>query len=292
MAQAAQHLQECRTRHGTAGIPIVLAAAGLTQRNVDLRRRVPVETWKSVLSQRNHFQRATVDFQPGQRAFTPGFADDQQYRYYFSIARSGTLTEPVAWRCVYDAFTEGRLFDAYYDDTPRPAGINRFDLYPFGFVNGKPEHLRSERKGPFKGPVPVGSRMGPQNMICCGWALQALTAHPEVWDKALSESGAEKLGLLNADKRPISREQVAKWLERELGGGLRTWEAVFEEYGYVPTGIGCQTVLADTKWDAFPDAGGYAHLISAAAQWILHSQGKRDWEVHDIPRLVPDNQPQ
>lgn len=278
VAEAARNLQECRTRHGSAGIPIVLAAAGLSSRDADLLRRVPEETWKSVLAQRNHFQRATIDFTRDQRAFTPGFADDQQYRYYSSIARSGTLTEPVAWRCIYDAFTEGRMFDAYYDDAPRPQGTNRFDLYPFGFVNGKPEHLRSERKGPFKGPVPIGSRMGPQNMICCGWALQALKAHPGAWDKALAESSAARLGLLGPNQQPVSREHVERWLTRELGGGLRTWEAIFDEYGYIPTGIGCQTALPATKWDAFSDTGGYAHLISAAAQWIIHLNGQRDWE--------------
>lgn len=290
VAQAARQLQECRTRHGSAGIPIVLAAAGLTQRDAELLRRVPEESWKSVFLQRNHFQRATIDYQPDQRAFTPGFADDQQYRYYFSIARSGTLTEPVAWRCVYDAYTEGRMLDAYYDDAPRPAGINRFDLYPFAFVNGKPEHLRSERKGPSKRPVPVGSRMGPQNMICCGWALQALKTYPGAWDQALAEAGAKRLGLQQSDGKPVTREQVARWLERELGGGLRTWEAVFDEYGYVPTGIGCQTVFGETTWDAFSDTGGYAHLISAAAQWILHLDGKQDWEAHHIPRLSLDRQ--
>lgn len=30
--------------------------------------------------------------------------------------------------------------------------------------------------------------------------------------------------------------------------------------------------------------GGYAHLLSAAAQWLIHLEGKRDWEVHGLPR--------
>jgi hypothetical protein len=31
-------------------------------------------------------------------------------------------------------------------------------------------------------------------------------------------------------------------------------------------------------WDKFSDNGGYAHLISAAAQWIMYREGKCDWE--------------
>ena len=81
----------------------------------------------------------------------------------------------------------------------------------------------------------------------------------------------------------MNRDEVAAWLKRELGGGLRTWEAVFDEYGYIPTGIGCQTTLPDTRWDAMSDTGGYAHLISAASQWLNYLQGKRDWELHAIP---------
>ncbi len=30
--------------------------------------------------------------------------------------------------------------------------------------------------------------------------------------------------------------------------------------------------------------GGYAHPLSAASQWLLHLEGKRDWEVHGLPR--------
>ena len=35
-------------------------------------------------------------------------------------------------------------------------------------------------------------------------------------------------------------------LDRELAGGLRTWEAVFHETGFIPTGIG-----AHGLWDAW-----------------------------------------
>jgi hypothetical protein len=278
-ARAARHLQDCRTRHGNGNIPAVAAAAGLTNDDESLLRKVPEDTWAKVFAAENGYRRMIVNFEPGRKYITPGFADDQQYRYYASLARQGTLNEPVAWRTAYDAFTEGRIFDAYYDDAPRPPGINRFDLYPVNVINGKPEHVRSQRLGPFKAPVPVGSRMGPQNMVCCGWALQALAAYPNAWDKVLAEAGAEKLGLHDKAGNPIDRDTVVAWLRRELGGGLRTWEAVFDEYGYIPTGIGSNTVLPGIKRDAFSDSGGYAHLLSAAAQWVNYLEGRRDWEL-------------
>lgn len=93
-------------------------------------------------------------------------------------------------------------------------------------------------------------------MICCGWALQALKRYPDAWSRGLSEVGAERIGLQSSDGKGVSRKQVTKWLERELGGGLRTSEAVLDEYGYVPTGMCCQAAFADTKWDTFSDASG------------------------------------
>lgn len=72
-----------------------------------------------------------------------------------------------------------------------------------------------------------------------------------------------------------SEKQVRAGLGRELTGGLRTWEAIFEAKGYIPTGLG-----AGGDWDKFSDAGGYAHLISAANQYVLWKRKKRDWELH------------
>jgi hypothetical protein len=83
-----------------------------------------------------------------------------------------------------------------------------------------------------------------------------------------------------------SEKQVREWLEHELAGGLRTWEAIFDEYGYVPTGIG-----TGRFWDGLSDSGGYAHLISAAAQWLLCLEKKADWRMHEIPLALPGNKP-
>jgi hypothetical protein len=92
-----------------------------------------------------------------------------------------------------------------------------------------------------------------------------------------------QVGELTRNFYLMSNEAAVKaWLERELGGGLRTWEAIFNAYGYIPTGIGCNTVLPGVPWDEFSDAGGYAHLISAASQWLLWLDGKKDWETHRV----------
>ena len=74
-----------------------------------------------------------------------------------------------------------------------------------------------------------------------------------------------------------SEARVKAALRRELGEGLRTWKTIFDRMGYIPTGLG--------RWDAYSDAGGYAHLLNAAAQWLLVLEGRRDWEVQRVPRV-------
>ena len=80
------------------------------------------------------------------------------------------------------------------------------------------------------------------------------------------------------------KTNVVAALERELGHGLRTWQAIFKEKGCIPTGLGAGGMGGGYAWDDMSDAGGYAHLLSAGAQWLLHLEGKRDWEVHQLPR--------
>ena len=416
VAEAARNLQDCRARHGSPAIPAVRAALALVSGDAAMRKSLPEETWKSVAAGRSDYRRALYDFKPGEPVPMPGFADDQEYRYYVAIARDGMLAQPAAFRLVYDSLTLPMLYGYYSDDDPAPAGINIFDLAPCRFVDGKPADYRSDRKGPSKRPRQIGSRMGPQTMVCCGWALQALRAWPGLWEercrRELGEDlrvyfdefpvtgrpldemtplapvtlGNAKLRLVSSrlklrmegeckgdvavikvfsrpdgqgghaivtlgrdksvravnDKgEPLdveagivptgdgfrishlhlpytvvkgqkawaagieqgrlsiqvggetrnfraasSERQVAMWLEHELAGGLRTWEAIFNKYGYIPTGIGCHSVLPGLVWDRFSDTGGYAHLISAAAQWLMYLEKKNDWELQHVPAAV------
>ena len=407
-AAAAQHLYECRMRHH-GHIPMCDAPAALANADAALMKFVPDQSTPVAARLDNHYYRALYDFKPGQRQAFPAFADDQEYRYYFGLARhGGRLPPPLAFKTIYDAATEPLLYRYYCDDAEVPAGINRFDLHPYYAVDGRPIDYRSDRKGPSGQPRPIGSRMGPQNMVCCGWALQALRAYPGIWEKHYQRAFPNDLRIAIDDRPPkpalmcipapattvqlgpaelqllstrnafhikgqikgdaitlklFSRpdgkgshaavtlrkdksseaindrgealrskiditstedgfrfdlelpysvvkgqkfwangvefgrysmqageasrnfylvspeDQVKARLERELGGGLRTWEAIFREMGYIPTGLG-----AGADWEHFSDSGGYAHLLSAAAQWLFVLEGKNDWEQHHVPR--------
>ncbi|QIF04972.1 hypothetical protein [Roseimicrobium sp. ORNL1] len=271
-ALAAKNLQECRARHGSPNIPVVLAACGLLNGDESMLKRL--ESWDETqpVHFKNAFTKAVSEFKPGQKLAIPAFADDAMYTYYTGVSKHRGITWPLATKLAFDAFSIPLLWQAYSDDGPVPPGVNRFDLTSINFIDGRPEHVRSQRKGPRGGPIPIGSRFGPQNMAVCGWALQAAFIDPNM-TATVAKMVEETSG------KPIPNADVKKWLERELGGGLRTWEAVFNEYGYIPTGIGCQSAMPGVVWDEFSDNGGYAHLISAAAQWIQYKEGKADWSA-------------
>jgi len=408
-AEAARNLHECRMRH-FGRVPMCVAPAALACGDAELMRHVPPPDAPRYWTPDNHYVRAMLAAEPDRRYSLPGFADDQQYRYYYGIARSaGRLPRPLAFKTIYDAYTEPLLYRSYCDDGPPPPGINRFDLHTFYCRNGRHEDYRSDRKGPFAGPRPIGSRMGPQNMICCGWALQMLRAYPGIWEEryrrdfagdlrveiidpppgsaksevsyvsarlgeadvaigstrnamllrgqfasdtlvvkifsrpdgqgshavvTLKQDGTKTAAndrgeslVMEAELAPdatqgrlgfqaripysvakkqkpwlngiehgrysisvgksvrnfylaSSESQVRAWLTYELSGGLGTWQAIFREKGYIPTGLG-----TTSRWKNISDTGGYAHLISAAAQWLLCLEGKSDWQIHHVPEI-------
>lgn len=418
VAEAAKNLHQCRMNHH-GHINGICAAHGLCNKLPDELNRATDGLSPKLWTPDNHYVNCLVNFKPGQRVATPGFADDQEYLYYAGTARHGTLPRPLAFKLIYDAFTTPQLFRYYCDDWDVPPGLNRFDLHPYYFKDGKPEDYRSDRKGPSKGPRPAGSRLGPQNMVVAGWALQVMKMNQQQWDEPLiacyethiavprnfqgiilptphpedplqmslaaSPSGVvlilsypkdflkssqgytwqlfsrpdgqgspitifltnnvwvatNETGKVLADTKgswfggqaggtrlmdgrtlaiPFTavinavpwfngiehsrfsiragklvqnyyfmteRSAVKASLERELGRGLRTWQALFKEKGYIPTGLGAGSMGGGYAWDDMSDAGGYEHLLSAAAQWLLHLEGKRDWEVHGLPRRQP-----
>ena len=406
VAEGAKNLYECRLRH-YGPIPMCTAPTALAV-DASLMKKVPPADQPQYWMPGNHYVRAMTVLGSEKPLPTPGFADDQQYRYYYGIAQAGgRVPEALAFKTIYDAYTEPLSYRAYCDNAPVPAGINRFDLHSYYFRDGKPLDYRSDRKGPFNQPRPIGSRMGPQNMICCGWALQLIRQYPGLWERrhqrdfagdlrayitdpppgmkaaatppatmhldqadiSIASSRAELRlsGTMSADALEIkiyalpdtkgapttitlrkdgtaavlndrgeplvhqatvqpgkprsftveipytyvkgqktwfnaieqgrfslavgdlrrnvylasSEEQVQAWLAHELGGGLRTWRAIFREKGYIPTGLG------DRHWENYSDTGGYAHLISAAVQWLFYLDNKRDWEVQHIPISPP-----
>lgn len=411
LAEAAKNLHESRIRHHGV-IPMCAAAAALATGDRELLQRVPDPDSWGHSRPRNAYWRGLYDFSPGQRVSLPGFADDAQYDYYHGVARAGgRLPKPLAFRLIYDALTTPLLYRCYSDDAPAPPGLHRFDLHPYYLRDGHLEDYRSDRKGPGGRPRPPGSRLGPQNLIVCGWGLQALDALPGVWEEAVAERCGDDVRVPLYDevlgKRPVGREAVfnvgsthlivsssrkalrihgtspesplvlrihsrpegrgsqavltlersgsvearndsgeelsvqglvepsgqgvlfrldlpytvvkgqGRWangvelgrysfqvgderrdfclassedrvralLQREIAGGLRTWEAVFDAWGYVPTGIGAGSAGAGGRWEweQLSDSGGYAHLISAAAQWIFYLTKQKDWELLRVP---------
>jgi hypothetical protein len=417
IAEAARNLHQSRVRHH-GFIPMCVSAAAISGGDADLMRRVPDPRSKSTSKPRNEYYRGLYAFEPGKRMPVPGFADDMEYQYYFGTAKlGGELSRALAFRLVYDALTIPLLYRYYSDDEAAPPGVHRFDLHPTYFLDGRPVDYRSDRRGPGRGPRPVGSRLGPQNMVLCGLALQALRAIPGLWEEryrnaypgdlrvfihdGLVEPDAmirrarcvldnltlelwstrtalciesknipvpdegtpallklfsrgegqgqradvkifrDRVEVLNSGGQPLQsrarvqasagevtlhleipytvvkgqapwangveqgrytidlnghrrnfylaspEESVRRTLERELAGGLRTWEAIFERRGYIPTGIGAGSAGGSGrwKWENFSDSGGYAHLISAASQWIFYLEGRRDWHEARIPMV-------
>jgi len=409
LSDAAQNLQASRMRHH-GHIPMCDAPAALILSDPAFMRLVPDASVLNLALLNNHYRRALEATISDRKYPTPAFADDQQYKYYAAIARHGKLPEAAAFKLVYDAFTEPKLYRYYSDDALVAAGMNRFDLHPINFISGKPADYRSDKKGPSGKPRPMGSRFGPQNMIQCALALQAFKQFPDLWDtsietfyqgivrvnihdpitnpgkntlpvnlslgkhvvaieatpssvalKATLPINIKKLtiatvrdskrlgcdliikddGVLEArnfagallsgkfsatldggnrildciipttadkaqspwmntielEKYSIKIEgdevefvlaskqaEVVKSLEREVAKGIFNWSKVFAIKGYIPTGMG-----TGADWDHYSDTGGYAHLISACAQYLNHLEGKKDWEVLRIPALIESN---
>jgi hypothetical protein len=211
VAEAAANLHQCRLRHH-GFIPMCAAPAGLAQNRADYLRQLPNQSdWKT-LRLDNHYYRALYDFVPGRRAPFPAFADDQEYRYYFGLARhGGQLPPPLAFKTIYDAYTEPLLYRYYCDDVPAPAGVNRFDLYPYYAQDGRLLDYRSDRKGPGGRPRPIGSRFGPQNLVCCGWALQALRCSPGIWEEFGRRHFPHDLRVYVDDRLPRTALPPAPW---------------------------------------------------------------------------------
>ncbi|MFO0929753.1 MAG: hypothetical protein U0736_22475 [Gemmataceae bacterium] len=122
VAQAAKHLHECRMRHH-GHIPMCDAPAAVALGDAKLLRHVPNGDAPALWQPDNHAWRALYAFKPKMRYATPGFADDVQYRYYAGVARhGGKLPDALAFKLVYDAFTEPTLYRLYCDDGRRRRG--------------------------------------------------------------------------------------------------------------------------------------------------------------------------
>lgn len=118
--------------------------------DAEARRRIPALTWEAVAARRTTWHHAVTEPRNGAKVRISSFVDDP-------VVRHRTLREPDAFRLGLDAVTLPLLYRGDWDDDPAPPGINVLDVYSFHYVNGRPEHLRSQRQGPRGGPFPIGS---------------------------------------------------------------------------------------------------------------------------------------
>jgi len=96
-------------------------------------------------------------------------------------------------------------------------------------------------------------------LVCIVLLAQALpAAEPPPWADAYRQG-------------PMTADQTRAFA-RQLGG------VIFDNLRYIPCGINSWGF-----WDRVSDSGGYAHLVSAAAQWLLYLDRKNDWELHNYP---------
>lgn len=272
IAEAARNLQDCRSRHGAPRIQPVLAALAISNQDQEAHQKLDVVDWAHVKKgiEMNEYFRVVLHPAPKPPIFAPFFADEQAFHYHETLAASGRLTKQAAFLLAYDAFTRPKLYQMYRNDGPLPPGVSAFDLNRVVYVNGELKTKRTKRL--------IGSRFGSQNMIMCALSLQSFREYPKLW-----EEGREEIDDPSYFP-PESGEEIRTWMEREVSGGLRTWEAVFKEYGYIPAGIDAGGKNpAGFDWEDLSHCGAYAYLIIAGAQWIHLQNEITDWDVQNVP---------
>ncbi|MEY4788153.1 MAG: hypothetical protein RLZ61_371, partial [Planctomycetota bacterium] len=99
LSDAAQNLQACRMRHH-GHIPMCDAPAALVLSDPAFMRLVPDASVLNLALLNNHYKQALQAAIADRKYPTPGFADDQQYKYYAAIARHGKLPQAAAFKLV------------------------------------------------------------------------------------------------------------------------------------------------------------------------------------------------
>jgi hypothetical protein len=80
-----------------------------------------------------------------------------------------------------------------------------------------------------------------------------------------------------------SPSTVETILRKECIEGLRFWEFILSDWGFIPSGFYPERGK-NGIWNGFSDTGGYAHLINATAAYSQYLQGKNDWELYNNVR--------
>jgi len=81
-----------------------------------------------------------------------------------------------------------------------------------------------------------------------------------------------------------TEDQVQRALHRELVDGLANWREVWRREGFIAVALGERAwKYNDTRVNKVSDLGGYAHLVKAAAEYLLYLDGKSDWQSKAPP---------
>ncbi|MCX5684621.1 MAG: hypothetical protein NT049_13165 [Planctomycetota bacterium] len=203
LAEAAKNLYESRLRHH-GPIPMCVAPAALVAG--DAKRLAGAAADGSDWRLDNHYTRALYEFLPGKKYPLPQFADDQQYHYYCALARFGSALPPgVAFRTIYDAYTEAMPWRYFCDVDEVPPGINRGE-FGMDFRDGALDYYQSDARGVRF----LGSRMGPQSMILSAIALQLLKARPGLWEERYKQKFSCDLRVIILDPAPGTKPEKLK----------------------------------------------------------------------------------
>lgn len=123
--------------------------------------------------------RADVRYPRDKRFQAPSFMDGEHYRYYADLAKNGgRLSDENTLFVISCALNHSLTTEAWSDEPAFQPGIERYDRNAgaWHIRNGKPVTYRSKRD------VPMGSRVGPQHLVFCSYALQAVRENAEAWD--------------------------------------------------------------------------------------------------------------
>jgi len=202
----------------------------------------------------------------------PPFIDDPEAAYFASVAgrRVGAGTAKRLAQMTHDCLV---LADLWYGGKRRPRGL------AYAADSRARVWIEGGQFSSLAGEVPdvlVGSRMGPQGIWACAQGLQLLRAFPDAWTACYRE---RRKGPVEGWSEPPLEEVRARFQE-ELDEGLRFWRNEMRTVGYIRPDWPIGGKRPAHYWsDRTSETGGYAHLISACAEYLVLLYGRADWEL-------------
>jgi hypothetical protein len=274
-AEALKNLRESRERWLGRAPHVVVIGDAAANGDADSAYRLAAGYDRALWPPRTPFFAA---FAEKRRTRLPAFLDDPQGKYTATVIAKhvGPGVAKQTTQMTYDCI---RLADMWYGERRRPRGLSVADANKPGhqvwIVDGRFQQHAGEDPA-----VLVGSRMGAQTLFMAAVSLQLLDAFSDSWREYFADQrkkGDVELGIW--DEPPL--ETVRARLREELDEGLRFWQDQFHTIGFLRPDWPIGGVKPHEYYlgDQLSETGGYAHVIAAAAEYLLIMDGKRDWEV-------------